>query len=163
MRRFVLDRLNRWLTLIANVGVVAGIVFLGLEIQQNSDAIKAQIYQSRAEAVQELSTTIMDSDHFAPLIAKIGSELPPADLAAMAELSVEDRLRLAAYFQWQHLQFDNQLYQNEHGFFDEEYVNSMTKPAAARFTPFWEELGLLGGLSPSIREAIAPYLTEAEN
>ena len=44
MRRFVLDRLNRWLTLVANVGVVAGIVFLGLEIQQTSDVIKAQIY-----------------------------------------------------------------------------------------------------------------------
>ena len=28
------DRLNRWLTLIANIGVIIGIVFLALEIQQ---------------------------------------------------------------------------------------------------------------------------------
>ena len=105
----------------------------------------------------------MDSDHLVPLLAKIGSELQPTDLAAMAELSVEDRLRLAAYFQWQHLQLDNQLYQNEHGFLPDDYVNIMTKPAMARFTPVWEELDLLGGLSPSIREAIAPYRTEAEN
>lgn len=28
------DRLNRWLTLIANIGVIVGIVFLALEIQQ---------------------------------------------------------------------------------------------------------------------------------
>jgi len=51
------DRLNRWLTLSANFGVIAGIVFLGFEIQQNSDAINAQAYQSRTEAVLGLSTS----------------------------------------------------------------------------------------------------------
>jgi len=30
-----LDKLNRWLTLLANFGVVACIVFLGLEVHQN--------------------------------------------------------------------------------------------------------------------------------
>jgi hypothetical protein len=30
-----LDRLNRWLNLLANIGVVAGIVFLAIEVGQN--------------------------------------------------------------------------------------------------------------------------------
>lgn len=37
-----LDRLNRWLTLAANIGVIAGIVFLGIELQQNNRLSAAQ-------------------------------------------------------------------------------------------------------------------------
>ena len=32
------DRLNRWLTLGANLGVIAGIVFLAIELRQNTEA-----------------------------------------------------------------------------------------------------------------------------
>jgi len=31
-----IDRLNRWLTFLANIGVIAGLVFLVLEIQQSN-------------------------------------------------------------------------------------------------------------------------------
>ena len=34
-----LDKLNKWLTLVANLGVVAGIVFLAIEIRQNQVSI----------------------------------------------------------------------------------------------------------------------------
>ena len=37
-----MDRLNRWLALIANLGVIAGFVSLGLENQQISEAICAK-------------------------------------------------------------------------------------------------------------------------
>jgi len=37
-----MTQLDRWLTLLANIGVIAGIVFLGIEIRQNSDMIRAQ-------------------------------------------------------------------------------------------------------------------------
>ena len=36
-----MERLNQWLTLIANVGVVAGIVFLAYEIRVNTQALSA--------------------------------------------------------------------------------------------------------------------------
>ena len=36
------DRLNRWLTLIANLGVVAGLVFLAVELNQNTKATIAE-------------------------------------------------------------------------------------------------------------------------
>jgi hypothetical protein len=36
------DRLNRWLTLVANVAVVAGIVFLAFELRQNNELLEAQ-------------------------------------------------------------------------------------------------------------------------
>ncbi len=36
------DRLTRWLTLTANFAVVAGIVFLAVELQQNNELLEAQ-------------------------------------------------------------------------------------------------------------------------
>jgi hypothetical protein len=36
------DRLSRWLTLIANIAVVAGIVFLAFEQRQNNELLEAQ-------------------------------------------------------------------------------------------------------------------------
>jgi len=41
-----LDRLNRWLTLAANIGVLAGIFILVLEIQQNTAATHSSTVQS---------------------------------------------------------------------------------------------------------------------
>jgi hypothetical protein len=37
-----MSKLERWLTLVANLSVVAGIVFLAVELQQNTEAIQAQ-------------------------------------------------------------------------------------------------------------------------
>jgi len=37
------DKLNKWLTLTANLAVVAGIVFLALELRQNNELLKAEI------------------------------------------------------------------------------------------------------------------------
>lgn len=45
-----LDELNDWLQVVATIGVIASIIFLGLELRQNSDLMKAQIYQSRMDS-----------------------------------------------------------------------------------------------------------------
>jgi hypothetical protein len=35
-----LDSLNKWLTLLANLGVVAGIIFLAIELRQNQSILE---------------------------------------------------------------------------------------------------------------------------
>lgn len=44
-----LSKLNEWLTLIANTGVLLGIVFLALEMRQNTNMMQAQIRQGITE------------------------------------------------------------------------------------------------------------------
>ena len=143
--------------MIANLGVVAGIVFLAVEIQQNSAAINAQTYQSRATTAQEMSLAIMDSEHFAPLLARLEAGLFPRDPAALAELEGADRIRAAAYHQWLRVNLDNQLHQYQQGFIDEEFFNGVTKPSMALMTPAWEELRVLMSASPAFLDAVAPY------
>ena len=36
------DKLNRWLTLVANLAVVAGIIFLAMEIRQNNSMVELE-------------------------------------------------------------------------------------------------------------------------
>jgi hypothetical protein len=44
------DRINRWLTLGANVGVLVGIILLVLELNQNSVLMRAQIFNDLSVA-----------------------------------------------------------------------------------------------------------------
>ena len=152
-----MDRLNQWLALIANIGVIGGVVFLAVEIQQTSDVINAQTYQARAASAQEMSLAIMDSEHLAPLLAELESGLFPVDPEALAKLDGADRIRLAAYLQWFRVTLDNQLHQYRQGFIDDDFYNGVTKRSMAFMTPAWEELRVLLSASPAFLEAVAPY------
>ena len=75
------DKLNKWLTLVANVGVIAGIVFLAIEIRQNSDAVRAQTRAQLAEQVTELFSVNMNDKEYASVLMKGNNveELSPVE------------------------------------------------------------------------------------
>ena len=54
------DRLNKWLTLVANFGVVAGIFFLAIEVRQNQEILEFDqqlaILNARATDVQQFQS-----------------------------------------------------------------------------------------------------------
>ncbi len=56
-----LSKVNQWLTLLANIGVLAGIIFLAIEIRQSGDAVTAQMQDSIADGFIALNmATIND-------------------------------------------------------------------------------------------------------
>ena len=65
-----LEKLNTWLTLLANIGVLAGIIFLAIEIRQNSDAIRAQTRAQLAEEVTELFSVNMNDQEYATVFMR---------------------------------------------------------------------------------------------
>ena len=48
------DRINRWLALVANTGILVGLFFVGLELQQNTTATK----------ISSLNSTLGQYNHF---------------------------------------------------------------------------------------------------
>ena len=56
------DRLNRWLTLGANLGVLIGIALILVELNQNADLMRAQMTQARADNILESYRQQMYSD-----------------------------------------------------------------------------------------------------
>lgn len=77
-----LDKVNRWLTLVANFAILAGLVFVALEIQQNTNAI-------RSTAVQE--ATNIAREH--PLMYAQNPEVNRLAMAEYSSLSEEDQRR----------------------------------------------------------------------
>ena len=73
-----MDKLNNWLTLLANIGVIAGIIFLAIEVQQNT---RAQENASRLESTRVFTdwyTTVMEDPDLVALWAK--GNLKPLEL-----------------------------------------------------------------------------------
>jgi hypothetical protein len=80
------DRLNRWLSLGANTGVLIGIVFLAIEIQQNSDLARLQFSDERRNTWQQ-GEMVVFGESIATVWEK--SVLDPASLS-LAEARMLD-------------------------------------------------------------------------
>ena len=80
------DRLNRWLTLGANIGVLVGIIVLAVEIRQNSDLARLQFLDDRRTTWQQ-GELVVFGDSIAEVWEK--SVLNPESLS-LAETRILD-------------------------------------------------------------------------
>ncbi|MEJ2238785.1 MAG: hypothetical protein P8X82_10850 [Gemmatimonadales bacterium] len=85
-----MDRVNQWLTLAANIGVFAGIVFLVFEIQQNTAQMRAEAAYSIHEDAQRLNEAIYQDADFTDLIMRAEQ--------SFASLDANEQRRAQAYF-----------------------------------------------------------------
>lgn len=60
-----MDRLNQWLTLIANSAVLIGLIVLIVEIQQNTTAIENETYWNRVATAVEVTNPLVTDESFA--------------------------------------------------------------------------------------------------
>lgn len=63
--------LGQTINTLANVGVIAGIVFLGYEMRQNTQVARQEAYGTFAQSVIEVGHTITSNPQLADLIAQI--------------------------------------------------------------------------------------------
>jgi len=104
------DRLNRWLTLLANTAVLIGIILLIVELDQNRDMMRAQIRNEISRAELDMLASWSGNPALADAIvrANSGEELSPAEYFMVGARS-ETVLRL-----WQNIH-----YQYRQGLYDE--------------------------------------------
>ena len=74
------DRLNRWMTLAANVGVLAGIFMLLIELKQNTESAELQAAQSYVTLSHELDFRIVDDPSLIALFFTSPDERTPEQL-----------------------------------------------------------------------------------
>ena len=65
------DKLNTWLSLGANVGVVIGLMLLIIEINQNTEMMQAQINQSRTDTALSEQQAGFNSDYIPGIRVKV--------------------------------------------------------------------------------------------
>ena len=128
------DRLNRWLTLGANIGVLAGLIFLVVEIRHTNDLARASAYRSRGAEIQEAHQAVALDPELSRILLKSNQQ-------GIDGLTDHERIR---YTYWQiaaQLRMQNQFNDYQMGFLDEEIYQSALDAAAERYD-LWMELGV---------------------
>ncbi len=104
------EKVNRWLTLGANIGVLIGIILLIAELNQNRDMIRAQ---TRNDLSQQMSNRLLS----------VGTNSQMASVLRRArngeELTADEEYQAYIYLIANMRDWENIHYQYRHGMFDE--------------------------------------------
>ena len=98
----IAERLSTWLSFTANIGVIFGLIFLAVELNQNSDLMRVQISQSRGDAAMVANESVFNSDYLPQILVKA---------RAGEVLSAEETVRYRDWFRAANRNQDNVLHQ----------------------------------------------------
>ncbi|MGD2046755.1 MAG: hypothetical protein PVJ80_15070 [Gemmatimonadota bacterium] len=105
-----MSKLERWLTLVANLSVVVGIIFLAAEMRQNTAAVQAQT----RDAITEKPMSYMGWAATSPELAAAHAAVQRGEVSALseAELWMYRWFVIAQFREW-----ENSYYQFQQGLF----------------------------------------------
>ena len=116
------NQVKKWLTLIANIGVLFGLALVAFELQQNSELMRIQINQARADAAMLSNEQLFNSPYLPSIILKTQEG---------SELSGEERIRFISWFRAINRNQDNVLSQYFAGMLGEHTPGSVADFARA--------------------------------
>jgi hypothetical protein len=128
------DRLNRWLTLGANIGVLVGLIFLVVEIRHTNDLARASAYRSRGTEIQEANQAVALDPELSQILLKFSQQ-------GIDDLTDHERIR---FFYWEfavQLRMQNQFNDYQLGFLDEDIYQTVLDAAVERYD-VWVELNI---------------------
>jgi hypothetical protein len=136
---------------LGSIGVIATLVYLSVQIRQNTRSMDesktlalAQTYQLRSDALQMMLVQAADSEQIAPIISKLTEAGYPENVTALDELSEVERQRFRLWQIAQETHWDNMFYQYQQGFIDEEYYRDSFRKRVRRLAPTWKALDVAG-------------------
>jgi hypothetical protein len=146
------------LTVLANVGVIAGIVFLATELRLNTRAIQAQTRDSITEKEMQLYSWQATNFELAAVISKARDE-------GFEALDRVERQMFFGYMEAFFREHENAVYQFDQGLFSAEEFSGRVQNmrdilSVPAFRGFW--YGRQDRYSPSLRAEIDSILAELE-
>jgi len=148
------SKINDWLSLIANVAVVGGIVFLAIEIGQNNELLRSESRQALvANDVASLTANFQNADVFAKLVSE-------------TELSAEDQLRLSFMYAIDLRNREFEYFQYTNGLLDEQTWLAyrhviLVNHSAGLGRSWWDEIGR-GIVDPEFAKLVDGLLVDAK-
>lgn len=145
------DKMNSWLTLAGNLGVLAGLLLLVFELNQSTHLAETNAYVNRNNQIQESSVAFATSESLARIQVKAQTE----------GVSSLDPVELRRLLFWENsvlLRMSSQYYQYERGYLD-EFTAQNVFDTAVGLVPYWEELGVRfenNKFSVAIKDAAYP-------
>ena len=143
---------------IGAIAVVATLFYLAVQVRHSKEATQAntrsldenrrlamaQTYQARADAFQNMLTS-MGASNLGSIIEKLAEAGWPDSESAMESLSVAERSSLVCFESARISGIDNLHYQHEQGYLDDEGYNPRFEHMVRGYTPLWKSLGLVPG------------------
>ena len=145
------ENVNRWLTLIANIGVVVGLALLIFELRQNSDLMRAQIAMDRsAVQIQSLSDWA-NGGEIIPIEVKLFEQVTgfPEAVGWSKLLTPEEKRRYHYRMIIRLTQLQNDWFQCAEGLVDSEICEREVRTRMRRNLHRFYELDLAFGRSQS--------------
>ena len=124
------DSVNRWLTLGANIGVLAGIVLILIELGQNADLMRAQMIQSRTDNISAKYDAQIHSDYWPEIWAK--RNLADSDVAWIESLTPSEYVRVQYYYYREFDELRNQFFQYQQGYLPEQFWDTAIRVQIGR-------------------------------
>ena len=105
------DKINKWLTLGANLGVLVGIFLLVLEINQNTLLMRAQNFNDRTSQGIDLFVSVGESTELSEIDGLLASSGFPENSAAFSKLSLTQKTQYFWFVRADRFRVENLLYQ----------------------------------------------------
>ena len=123
-----MNKLNQWLTLVANLGVVIGLVLVAVEIRQNTNLAQVQTYrENTAELTQWRSQMLSD-----PELITLFSEYWKT--GQFSELDQNQQTRLGMMINNLFSAYENAFYSYKFLIIEQEEWNRFLAPACTHLT-----------------------------
>ena len=156
------DNMNRWLTLVANISVVAGIIFLAVETRQNTESLDesrnlaaANAYQARAFFFASQTLANAHSPEMVEALVSFRAAGGQDQVSeALATLSPQDQSRVQSVYQARYALYDNNYYQFRNGYLDESRYQSVDAQIIKTESPVWDVFGFGNLETPEMKEEI---------
>jgi hypothetical protein len=114
--------LGQTIGILANLGVLAGIIFLGVELRQNTVAVQLSATESYVAEMNEADYFLSANPDFADIVLKgVGGE----------ELSRSEQLRINVYVRAQIRQWQSAYFRYQESALDERFLRQMENQIAS--------------------------------
>ena len=104
------SKINEWLQVVGMFGVIASLIFVGLQMKQTQQIALSGTYQARSDATVESLTSVINSPEFLSASAKIYAN-------KSNELTMQEAVTWEYYLGAEMTMFENNHQQYEMGFF----------------------------------------------
>ena len=105
-----MGKVSTWVNVGSAVGVLMGIVFLGLEVRQNTDMMKSQARDSITEKQMMYSEWVATEPEMAEAVSKLGD--------GMESMTPRERVMIGYFLAGVWREWENSYYQYQSGLFD---------------------------------------------
>ncbi len=141
------SKINEWLSLAGNFGVILGLVFLGVEISQSNRATIAATYQGRMSEIEASYQNAALSDYLPAIYEKIDNE-------GIESITNIELRRIRDWETARIYRMQGQYFQYQQGFLDERSYQDLIRGIRA-FLPTWEAVGAeMDSLDPELMEIV---------